>query len=164
MVEFHRFCLSIVCIACRHHSYIESLPTLWLASACDVIASCTLLNCPTSKRWWHDLKLEHGSSNIVGIEEPSRLNVVCPLRFPSSSIALHLFEEPSPGSPKKHQDKTTVWLVTTSTTSNLHVRATCPLLHSAKDYSIIAHHWKWLGKNSGRRSPGIEAEGSTIVY
>jgi len=23
---------------------------------------------------WHDLKLQHGSSNIVGIEEPFRLN------------------------------------------------------------------------------------------
>ena len=43
-------------------------------------------------------------------------------------------------------------------------RASASTVLFARDYSIIAHHWKRLGKNSGRRSPGIEAEGSTIVY
>ena len=33
---------------------------------------------PSVNLVWHDLKLQHGSSNIVGIEEPFRLNVVCP--------------------------------------------------------------------------------------
>ena len=40
---------------------------------------------PSVNLVWHDLKLQHGSSNIVGIKEPFRLNVVCPLRIPLSS-------------------------------------------------------------------------------
>jgi len=31
---------------------------------------------PSVNLVWHDLKLQHGSSNIVGIEEPFRLKVV----------------------------------------------------------------------------------------
>ena len=43
---------------------------------------------------WHDPKLQHGSSDIVRIEEPFRLNVVCPLRIPPSSFVLiqHLIQ------------------------------------------------------------------------
>ena len=33
---------------------------------------------------WHHPKLQHSNSDIAGIEEPFRLNVVCPLRIPAS--------------------------------------------------------------------------------
>jgi len=41
---------------------------------------------PSANLVWHDLKLQHSSSDIVGIEEPFRLNVVCPLRISPSRI------------------------------------------------------------------------------
>jgi len=45
---------------------------------------------PSVNLVWHDPKLQHSSSDIVGIEEPFRLNVVCPLRIPPSR-ALYCF-------------------------------------------------------------------------
>ena len=107
---------------------------------------------------------EHGSSNIVGIEEPFRLNVVCPLRIPLYCITFAWRAIPREPWKNIKTRKTTARLVTKSTASNLRVRVTRPLLLSARDYSFIAHHWKRLEKNSGHRSPGIEGEGSTIVY
>jgi len=55
------------------------------------LRSCSMKfeHLPSDNLVWHDLKLQHGSFNIVGIEEPFRLNVVCPLRIPPSSIWLH---------------------------------------------------------------------------
>ena len=38
--------------------------------------SMELEHLPSVNLVWHDLKLQHGSSNIVGIEEPFRLKVV----------------------------------------------------------------------------------------
>ena len=38
----------------------------------------------------HDARLQHSSSNIVGIEEHFWLNVVCPLRIPPSRNVAHL--------------------------------------------------------------------------
>ena len=42
---------------------------------------------PSVNLVWHDLKLQHSSSDIVGGEESFRLNVVCPLRIPPTSTA-----------------------------------------------------------------------------
>ena len=39
---------------------------------------------PSVNLVWHDPKLQHGNMDAVGIEEPFRLNVVCPLRIPPS--------------------------------------------------------------------------------
>ena len=41
---------------------------------------------PSVNLMWHDLKLQHGSFTIVGIEELFQLNVVCPLKIPCSSV------------------------------------------------------------------------------
>ena len=45
---------------------------------------------PSVNMEWHDPKLQHSSSDMVGIEEPFRLNVVCPLRIPPSRNVAHL--------------------------------------------------------------------------
>ena len=45
---------------------------------------------PSVNLVWHDPKLQHSSSDMVGIEEPCRLNVVCPLRIPPSRNVAHL--------------------------------------------------------------------------
>ena len=60
---------------------------------------------PSVNLAWHDPKLQHSSSDIVGIEELFRLNVVCPLRIPPSRIVHYHLECVPPGSRGKHQEK-----------------------------------------------------------
>ena len=94
------------------------------------------------------------SSDIVVIEEPFRLNVVCPLKIPPSRIVHYHLKSAPPRSPENtKRRKTTVQLVLISTTLNLCVKATCPLLLSTRGYSIVVRH--------RRQEETVDAEAQT---
>ena len=83
------------------------------------------------------------------------LQIECgrPTGNPCSRIAFYTCLKSPPQRTSEKQQEKCMAIVTTPTALNLCVKVKHLLLLSARDYSIMLHHQKWSGRDSGWESP-----------